>query len=61
MATKYSVEKAAQAWCKKSTKKIQMDVKLAWAFAEILDEEIEKKKICPDCGYPKNGHKKTTK
>src|SRR3990167_9548438 len=43
-ATNWAREKAAQAWCKESTKHKEMDVELAEAFAEILDEiknEIE--------------------
>jgi len=32
------IEKAAQAWCKKSTSHKEMDSELAYAFAEILDE-----------------------
>ena len=38
MATELSRQKAAQAWCKESTSAIEMDVVLAEAFAEILDE-----------------------
>jgi predicted transcriptional regulator len=38
MATELSMQKAAEAWCKDSTKHIEMDVVLAEAFAEILDE-----------------------
>ena len=38
MATNLAREKAAQAWCKETTKHKEMDVELAEAFAEILDE-----------------------
>lgn len=38
MATILSREKAAQAWRKPTTKDKLMDVELAEAFAEILDE-----------------------
>ena len=38
MATSSAREKAAQAWCKETTKHKEMDVELAEAFAEILDE-----------------------
>ena len=38
MATQSAMEKAAQCWCKESTKHIQMNVPLAEAFAETLDE-----------------------
>jgi len=38
MATQLSREKAAQAWCKETTSNKIMDVELAEAFAEILDE-----------------------
>ena len=37
MATKNSRYLAAQAWCKPSTSHIEMDVDLAEAFAEIID------------------------
>jgi hypothetical protein len=40
MASKFALEKAAQAWCKDSTKFKQMDPALAEAFAEIIDEII---------------------
>jgi hypothetical protein len=33
-----SIEKAAQAWCTPETSSIEMNEKLAYAFAEILDE-----------------------
>lgn len=39
MATTASREKAAQAWCRETTKYKAMDVELAEAFAEILDAE----------------------
>ena len=38
MTTNLAREKAAQAWCKDTTKHKEMDVDLAEAFAEILDE-----------------------
>ena len=38
MASKLSMERAAQAWCTPETEKIEMDVRLAEAFATILDE-----------------------
>ena len=38
MATELAIQKAAQAWCRESTKHIEMDVDLAEAFADILDE-----------------------
>ena len=38
MATRLAREKAAQAWCKETTKHKEMDAELAEAFAEILDE-----------------------
>ena len=37
MASNYSMEKAAQAWCTTKTSGIVMDTRLAVAFAEILD------------------------
>lgn len=40
MASKYALEKAAQAWCKEKTKDKVMDVDLAEAFAGILDDEV---------------------
>ena len=38
MVTSLARERAAQAWCKETTKHKEMDVDLAEAFAEILDE-----------------------
>lgn len=38
MATELSRQKAAQAWCKPTTQHKAMDVELAEAFSEILDE-----------------------
>ena len=38
MATSLAREKVAQAWCTPRTEKITMDVELAEAFANILDE-----------------------
>lgn len=36
--SRLSIEKAAQAWCTPETSNKIMDVELAMAFAEILDE-----------------------
>ena len=38
MASNLSKERAAQAWCTPETETIEMDVRLALAFADILDE-----------------------
>jgi len=38
MATDLALQKAAQAWCKETTKNKVMDADLAESFAEILDE-----------------------
>lgn len=38
MASELAIQKAAQAWCKPITSNKVMDVELAYAFAEILDE-----------------------
>ena len=38
MATELARQKAAQAWCADATSGIEMDVRLAEAFAEILDD-----------------------
>jgi len=38
MASKLSTEKAAQVWCRPECSHIEMDVVLAGAFAEVLDE-----------------------
>lgn len=38
MPTELSIQKAAQAWCKPTTETKPLDVELATAFAEILDE-----------------------
>ena len=38
MATDLSLQKAAQAWLKPNTSSKVMDIELAIAFAEILDE-----------------------
>lgn len=40
MAGEFAREKAAQAWCKKTTKNKVMDVELCAAFAEIIEELI---------------------
>lgn len=37
-----STKLAAEAWTKKKTKRIEMDVRLAEAFAEIIDRELSK-------------------
>jgi len=41
MISESARQKAAQAWCKKSTDKKIMDTELAEAFAEIIDEYRE--------------------
>lgn len=41
MASGYAIEQAAQAWCTPETSSIEMDVRLATAFANILDAHIE--------------------
>jgi hypothetical protein len=41
MVSKIAMEKAAQAWCKSKTSNIEMDVNLAEAFAEIIEEYRE--------------------
>ena len=46
MASKYALERAAQAWCTKETENTIMDVNLAEAFADILDEYIEALQWC---------------
>jgi hypothetical protein len=38
MASELARQKAVQAWCKEKTRSKVMDVDLAEAFAEILDE-----------------------
>jgi len=38
-----SIEAAAQVWCRDECKKIIMDTTLAFAFAAVLDEQIEKR------------------
>lgn len=38
MASELSKQKAAQAWCFNSTKHLEIDLVLAEAFAEILDD-----------------------
>ena len=38
MISELARQKAAQAWCRKSTSKKTMDTELAIAFAEIIDE-----------------------
>jgi hypothetical protein len=39
---KWAIEKAAQAWCKKNTKKKVLDTDLTIEFAKILYNEIRK-------------------
>lgn len=39
MASKLSMQLAAQAWCTDNTRHIVMDEKLAEAFADILDKQ----------------------
>ncbi len=39
-----SIEAAAQVWCRDECKKIVMDTTLAYAFAAVLDEQIEKRR-----------------
>ena len=46
MATEFSRGIAVQAWCKESTKNIEMDVDLAEAFADILDDYIHALQWC---------------
>ena len=46
-----SRERAALAWCTEKTRKIEMDVDLAEAFAEILDDV---------CSQPRLGHATTS-
>ena len=41
MASKYALMRAAQAWCKSTTRDKVMDTELAEAFADIIDEEYE--------------------
>ena len=41
-----SKEMAAKAWCTPETEKIEMDVRLAKAFADILEEYIEALQWC---------------
>lgn len=38
MPSNLALEKAAQAWCQPTTRQIEVDVRLAEAFAAILDE-----------------------
>ena len=38
MASELARQKAAQAWCTEKTSRTEMDVVLAEAFAEILDD-----------------------
>jgi len=42
MPTEYSLQRAAQAWCKPTTEKLVMIPELAEVFAEILDDEKKK-------------------
>lgn len=50
MATKKSMEKAAQAWCKKDTEHLVMIPELAKEFARVLDRENIFSKIRRDKG-----------
>ena len=43
MASKVALEKAAQAWCTPETEKKIMDVALAEAFADIIDQILKEK------------------
>ena len=45
MASSESLQRAAQAWRREETEGIELDTRLAVAFAEILDEEKEKWRI----------------
>ena len=45
MPSELALQKAAQAWCRKETEHKVMDVALATAFAEILDEVLQKKSL----------------
>lgn len=45
MASKFALEKAAQAWCTKSTSHLFMNVELAEAFADIIDSVMVKPEI----------------
>lgn len=38
MASASALEKAAQVWCRREVADKQMDIRLAVAFAEVLDE-----------------------
>jgi len=42
MATKASIERAAQAWCDPTTGHLVMEPALAYVFADLLDEEKKK-------------------
>lgn len=50
VATEFSQEIAAQAWCTKSTSGIVMDLVLAEAFADILDTYIGALQWCGGSG-----------
>lgn len=39
MASEWAIEKAAQVWCRPEVEHKEMDVELAMAFAEVLDEQ----------------------
>ncbi len=45
MPSSSSLQKAAQAWCTARTKKIEMDTRLADAFADILDDETNQPRL----------------
>lgn len=46
MSTEFTRGIAAQAWCTPETSDIEMDVRLAEAFADILDKYIEALQWC---------------
>jgi hypothetical protein len=48
MASKEARELAAQAWCTEETSSIEMDVRLAEAFADILDKYLLNSKPMQD-------------
>lgn len=52
MATFQAMQRAAQAWCTPETEGIDMDVRLAEAFAEILDEACGGTYILPENACP---------
>ena len=48
MASELAMQRAAQAWCQEETKTIEMDVRLAQAFAEIIDNIVKTGEIFPN-------------